>query len=119
MDNIKDIKKGDKLLMQIISNGTVFEQHVSYCYELDGVLCFCWNYTLATLKESIGVTFTILDDVKDRELIQKNIKSRNGNLPSWGSGFKHTISASQFDNDGKFTEDINQEFCRCYRNRKK
>lgn len=71
-------------------------------------------FTVCTIKESIGVTFTILDDVNDREFIQKNIRSRKGDLPSWGSGFKHTICATQFDNDGEFTEDLNQEFCRYY-----
>ena len=110
-----DIRKGDKLLIQIISKNIVLEQHVSYCYEIDSLLYVCWNYGAVRINEMIGATFTILDEIKDSKLIQKNIKSRKGDLPSWGSGFRYTISATQFDNDGIFTEEINQEFCRYYR----
>lgn len=66
---MQEIKKGDKLLMQIIIRGVVRDQDISYAYERNGHLCVLWNDSVNTIAEMEGTKFTVLDKVKDKELI--------------------------------------------------
>jgi len=104
------IKKGDKLLMQIIIRGNVREQRVSYAYERNGHLCVYWNGFVCTIEEMKGTTFTVLHDVKHKETIQKNTKHRVHSNCRSDNNFH--INAWQFDNGGRFTEDLNYQFSR-------
>jgi hypothetical protein len=112
---MQEIKKGDKLLMQIIIRGEVRDERVSYAYERKGHLCVYWNGFVNTIEEMKGTKFTVLDSSNPvhKEIIRSNIRSRDRggrNLPSWGSGHEYTIMAKTFDNGGKFTEGLNNEF---------
>lgn len=112
---MQEIKKGDKLLMQILIRGEVRDQAVSYAYERNGHLCVYWNGFVNTIEEMKGTTFTVLDSSNPvhKAIIQNNIRRRDRggvNLPSWGSGHEYTLMAKTFDNGGKFTEALNQEF---------
>ena len=89
---MQEIKKGDKLLIQIIIRGVVRDQEISYAYERNGHLCVLWHGSVNTIAEMEGTTFTILDKVNHKELIKR------------GLGYK------QFDNNGKFTEELNYKF---------
>lgn len=89
---MQEIKKGDKLLMKVIIRGVVRDQDISYAYERNGHLCVLWNGSVNTIAEMEGTTFTVLDKVKDKEIIERGLDYR------------------RFDNNGKFTEELNRQF---------
>jgi hypothetical protein len=66
------IKEGDKVLMQIIIDGVVRKEFVSFCYKINGHLCVYSNGSMQTIDEMNGTNFIRLDSVKHKDIINKH-----------------------------------------------